>query len=45
MPQLLYPHGKSPWYSLDKRLDGPHSQSGMMAKIKNPIIPLLGIEP
>jgi hypothetical protein len=21
--QLLYPQGKSPWYTLDRRLDGP----------------------
>jgi len=28
MPQLLYPQGKSLWYPLDRRLDGPQSWSG-----------------
>jgi len=28
MPQLLYPWRNSPWYSLDRRLGGPQSQSG-----------------
>jgi hypothetical protein len=27
-PPLLYPQGKSPWYPLHGRLDGPQSQSG-----------------
>jgi len=24
----LYPEGKSPWYPLDRRLDGPQRSSG-----------------
>jgi len=28
MQQLLYPWGKSPWYPLDRRLDGTHHWSG-----------------
>jgi hypothetical protein len=28
MPRQLYPEGKSPWYSLDRRLGGPQSRSG-----------------
>jgi len=24
----FYPPGKNPWYPLDRRLDGPQSQSG-----------------
>jgi hypothetical protein len=27
-PRPLYPKGKSPWYPLDRRLDGPQSHSG-----------------
>jgi hypothetical protein len=27
-PQPLYPQGKSPWYPLYRRLDGPQSRSG-----------------
>jgi hypothetical protein len=27
-PRRLYSQGKSPWYSLDRRLDGPQSRSG-----------------
>jgi hypothetical protein len=27
-PRPLYPQGKSPWYSLDRRLGGPQSRSG-----------------
>jgi len=31
----LYPQGKRPWYPLDRRLDGPHSQSGCGGEEKN----------
>jgi hypothetical protein len=27
-PRPLYPHEKSPWYPLDRRLGGPQSRSG-----------------
>jgi hypothetical protein len=40
----LYPQGKSPWYSLDRRLGGPQSQSGHGGKEKNSQ-PLPGLEP
>jgi hypothetical protein len=31
----LYSQGKSPWYPLDRRLDGPHSRSGHGGEEKN----------
>jgi hypothetical protein len=31
----LYPQGKSPWYLLDRRLDGPQSRSGRGGEEKN----------
>jgi hypothetical protein len=34
--RLLYQHGKSPWYPLDKRLGGPHSRSGHGSEEKFP---------
>jgi hypothetical protein len=34
-PQPLYPQGKSPWYPLDRRLDGPQSHSGRGGLEKN----------
>jgi hypothetical protein len=40
----LYPQGKSPWYPLDRRLDGPQSRSGRGGEEKN-YQPLLGLEP
>jgi len=43
-PQLLYPQGKSPWYPLDRRLDGPQSNSGSGGEEKSSQ-PLPGIEP
>jgi hypothetical protein len=43
-PQLLYPQGKSPWYPLDRRLDGPQSRSGRGGEEKNSH-PLLGMKP
>jgi hypothetical protein len=30
-----YPKGKSPWYPLDRRLDGPQSRSGYAGEEKN----------
>jgi hypothetical protein len=44
MPQPLYPQGKSPWYTLDRRLDGPQSQSGHGGEEKNSQ-PLPGFKP
>jgi hypothetical protein len=44
MPRLLYPHEKSPWYPLDRRLGGPQSRSGHGAEEKN-FQPLPGLEP
>jgi len=35
MPRLLYPQGKSPWFPLDGRLDGPQSCSGCGGEEKN----------
>jgi hypothetical protein len=40
----LYPQGKSPWYPLDRRLDGPQSRSGRGGVEKNSQLPP-GIEP
>jgi hypothetical protein len=46
MPQLLYPWSKSLQYPLDRRLDGPQSQSGCGGKEENiPSLSLPGIEP
>jgi hypothetical protein len=36
--------GKSPWYPLDRRLDGPQSRSGRGGEEKN-AQPLPGLEP
>jgi len=44
MPQLLYPWGKRPQYSLDRGLDGPQSQSVCSGEEKNSQ-PLPEIEP
>jgi len=41
---LLYPHDKSSWYTLDRRLDGSQGRSGHGGREKNPIVALLGIE-
>jgi hypothetical protein len=35
MSQPLYPQGKSLWYPLDRRLDGPQSRSGRGGEEKN----------
>jgi hypothetical protein len=43
-PRPLYPHGKSPWYPLDRRLGGPQSRSGRGGEEKNSQPPP-GIEP
>jgi hypothetical protein len=43
-PQPLYPHGKGPWYALDKRMSGPQSRSESCREQKT-LLPLLGIEP
>jgi hypothetical protein len=43
-PRPLYPQGKSPWYSLDRRLGGPQSRSGRGGEDKNSQPPP-GIEP
>jgi hypothetical protein len=40
----LYPQEKSRWYPLDRRLDGPQSQSGRGGEVKNSQ-PLPGLEP
>jgi hypothetical protein len=34
-PRLLYPQGKTPWYSLDRRLGGAQSRSGRGGEEKN----------
>jgi hypothetical protein len=44
MPRPLYPQGKSPWYPLDRRLDGTQSRSGRGGLEKNSQPPS-GIEP
>jgi hypothetical protein len=44
MPWLLYPQGKSPFYPLDRKLDGPQSQSGYGGEEKNSQ-PMLGLKP
>jgi hypothetical protein len=43
-PRPLYPQGKSPWYSLDRRLGGPQSRSGRGGEEKNSQ-PSPGFEP
>jgi hypothetical protein len=43
-PRTFYHQGKSPWYPLDRRLGGPHNQSGRGGKEKNSQ-PLPGLEP
>jgi hypothetical protein len=40
----LYPHRKSPWYPLDKRLGGPQLRSGRGGEEKNSQ-PLQGLGP
>jgi hypothetical protein len=40
---LLYPWGKSPWYTLNRRLGGPHSWSGFLGYKKN-LLPMPGIK-
>jgi hypothetical protein len=42
-PLPLYPPGKSPLYSLDRRLGGPQSRSGRCGEAKYLALP--GIEP
>jgi hypothetical protein len=44
MPRPLYPQGKSPWYSLDRRLGATQSRSGRGGEEKNSQ-PLPGLEP
>jgi hypothetical protein len=34
-PQPIYPQGKSPFYTLDRRLGGPQSRSGRGGEEKN----------
>jgi hypothetical protein len=43
-PRLLYPQGKSPWYPLNRRLDGLQRRSGRGGEEKNSQ-PLPGLEP
>jgi hypothetical protein len=43
-PRPFYLQGKSPWYSLDRRLGGPQSRSGRGGEEKN-FQPQPGIEP
>jgi hypothetical protein len=43
-PRPLYLQGKSPWYSLDRRLGEPQSRSGRDGEEKN-YQPPSGIEP
>jgi hypothetical protein len=46
MLQLFYPQGKSPQYSLERRLGRPHGQSGCSSEEKKiPSLPLSGIDP
>jgi hypothetical protein len=40
----FHPRGKSPWYPLDMRLDGPQTRSGRGGEEKKSL-PLPGIEP
>jgi len=34
-PRPLYPQGKGPWYSMDRRLGGFQSRSGYGSEVKN----------
>jgi hypothetical protein len=43
-PRPLYPQGKSPWYTLDRRLGGLHSRSGVGGEEKNSQL-MLELEP
>jgi hypothetical protein len=43
-PRSLYSQGKSPWYKMDRRLDGLQNRSGCGGEEKNSQ-PLLGLEP
>jgi len=43
-PRPLFPQENSPWYPLDRGLDGPQSRSGHGYEEKNSQ-PLLGLEP
>jgi len=43
-PPPLYPHGKKPWYPLDRRLGGPESRAGHGGEEKNSQL-LPGLEP
>jgi hypothetical protein len=40
----LYPQGESPWYPLDRRVDGPYSRSGQGGEGEDSQ-PLPGLEP
>jgi hypothetical protein len=42
-PRLLYSHGKSPWYPVDRRLGGPQSRSAQCGEERNSQ-PLSGLE-
>jgi hypothetical protein len=44
MPQLLYPQAKSPWCTLDRRVGGTQSWSGLGGEEKNSQ-PLPRLEP
>jgi hypothetical protein len=43
-PQPLYPQGKSPWYTMDRKQDGLQRSSGFGGEEKNSQ-PLPGFEP
>jgi hypothetical protein len=43
MAITTYLWGNSPWYSVDRKMGVPQSQSGCCGEEKNPL-PLLGIE-
>jgi hypothetical protein len=43
-PRPFYPPGKSPWYTLDRRLGGPQSQPGLGSEEINSQ-PQSGLEP
>jgi hypothetical protein len=43
-PRPLYPQGKSPWHTLDRKLGGPQSRSGRGGEEKNSQ-PTPGIKP
>jgi hypothetical protein len=44
LPSHFNPRGKSPWYPLDRNLDGPQSRSGRGGEEKNSQS-LPGLEP